>query len=575
MNTVKRRAASRTGSRCAAVLPLVAALVAAGGARRLPAAPFRGPFPQFPTPKRLLIVPGTRHFGGVLVVDTLSGVLAWHDQKVPGPMIWISGGHYAIYHRWLRDWLKYHPVPVEPVAENELWSLVARLHREGLIKGYVLYRGKGDPSVNRATSLCAPLDAIAVSLRLQPQARAAGLKMVADSRGKTFAWLLRKLHGRFSRTCLGTSTYLQTTMRDEIVAANALCVLNAPKGGYRRAIALMRPGGIVFGWGIGEFHLVNLASRWGLRVVASNWSVNIPVLSAGASIARRGLHVAPARQGGEPMKFDRQRHYVAFLLSDGDNLQWLMGGFFWSHAWWLSPQRGKIPFGWGVCASGLYQADPYVLRYLFRSAKAGDDFVYYPAYFYPDRFGAARGGLKALVPALRREDTLMRRLGLHLTYQITAGNWDSPACLKTYRLEARYMPSVRAILPVQYDPYAAGRGRIIWIKRPHGAPLPFISAFSAIWRQPHNSPVMGSPRYVAALLNRWAARRNTPLNQHFAWVVVHAWSRFGSRGGRHGRNVGAYGNAVNCAKRLGPAIKVVTLDQLVEMIIRAHEAKFR
>lgn len=49
--------------------------------------------------------------------------------------------------------------------------------------------------------------------------------------------------------------------------------------------------------------------------------------------------------------------YVAFAMGDGDNLQWVTGGFIGGSGWWAAPERGCIPFGWGLPLSSLMQVD--------------------------------------------------------------------------------------------------------------------------------------------------------------------------------------------------------------------------
>ncbi len=544
------------------------ALLGSGGAAR--AASGGGSWPRFPVPRSLLVIPRLPDYGDKVLLETLSGVLAWRDRhRGPGPMVWIATGNPA-YHLWRRAWLKTHPVPVKRTAADQLFKWVGRFHRAGLVKGYVLYRGGNNISVNLATSLCAPLDAVAVNQRLQSQARAQGLKMLADAQGKTFSWLLRKLHGRFSRTCLGLALYPHATLRDEIVAANALCTLNAPGGGYQRGLTLMRPGGIVIGWGTDEFQSVSLASQYALRVVAADFCSNLPVLSSGP-LPRVFHRRSPPAGRDHRYQYNPQRHYVAFVLSDGDNLEWAMAGLVIGRSYWANPRRGDTPFGWGVPGVDLAQVDPYVLDDFFHTASGKDSFVQYAnGYFYLDQFGRKRGGWFSLIPILRRTNTTLARLGLHVMTAFSV-HWANRAAREGYRLLARNMPAVRGVLAIQFAPYAAGRGKIIWVRRRHGPPLPIISAFSAIWRQPHNSPVMGSPRYVAALLNHWAAKRSVHPDRHFAWIIVHAWSRFDMKG----HKIGGYGAARACARLLNPSITVVTPSRSVDLLVRAHQRLLR
>ena len=74
-------------------------------------------------------------------------------------------------------------------------------------------------------------------------------------------------------------------------------------------------------------------------------------------------------------------HTVAFVMSDGDNLQWLQNDWR-SEAWYGAPERGAVPIGWTVPAAAV-QLLPSVLAWLTKHATANDTFVAGPG-------GAAR-----------------------------------------------------------------------------------------------------------------------------------------------------------------------------------------
>ena len=74
-------------------------------------------------------------------------------------------------------------------------------------------------------------------------------------------------------------------------------------------------------------------------------------------------------------------HTVAFVMSDGDNLQWLQNDWR-SEAWYGAPERGAVPIGWTVPAAAV-QLLPSVLSWLTKCATANDTFVAGPG-------GAAR-----------------------------------------------------------------------------------------------------------------------------------------------------------------------------------------
>ena len=430
-------------------------------------------WPRFPVPSWIYRAAWPKTYGARVALETLSGLTAYRAGITGmGPMIWIDTGG-TVYRRWFRMY-RHRYGAVSVVQPMSVWALVRRLKQQGIVKGYVLYAKAGknvaddkrnDASVNIATSLCAPLGAIAIDQRMVPRARKLGLRELADARGKSFDWLLDKIRGRFSHHVLGLLSPAQMNLRDEFVAANVLVTEYHKGGGYRRSLKLMRIGGLVLGWDGHEYHVTDAASRFGLRVVASDWASDIPLLSSGRTGLQLSGGFAIRPHNDLPVHLNPKRHYVTFISSDGDNVQWALNVFIKNHHTWRDPLRGKIPFGWSLPMQDLLQVCPYELNYLRSTAKPRDGFVQFSTgYFYWDHFGAARGGVDALGPILRRTSLFLNRLQLHTMISFTV-DWNSPQAVAAYRQAALNIPKLRALFTIQFDPYAAGRGKIIWIRR--------------------------------------------------------------------------------------------------------------
>ena len=61
-------------------------------------------------------------------------------------------------------------------------------------------------------------------------------------------------------------------------------------------------------------------------------------------------------------------------MTDGDNVQWLLGPFASSTSWFGSPDRGKVNLGWTV-SPAMAEIAPNVLQYFYDHAKPGVDNV--------------------------------------------------------------------------------------------------------------------------------------------------------------------------------------------------------
>jgi len=398
-----------------------------------------------------------------------------------------------------------------------------------------------DESANVATALSALLAAVAVSERFEAKAEALGLPLLADARQRDEAWCLREYGDRFSRAVLMTSDPKSRVVRYLGVALGAFTV-SRPGAVYEAALARCEPDSPVLGWGAGdEMGQTMPSSQWGLFQTATNWCHNLPPLmteQVGETLPRDAVALpARCRREWRDLRWESGVHYAAFLLSDGDNVQWLMGNFSGGtegHWYYASPLRGQFAFGWTFPYVDLAQLCPYALIDLFRQATPQDDFVLYSTgYFYPDHYGEKRPAAGALRLHARRVGQYMRFGGL-TTLGFNAQDWDSQAAVGAYRTFAEEVPGLRGIFIVQYYPYSGGEGRILWVPAAAGD-VPVVSCRLTVWARA-GRPRDTTPAGVARWLNSMpvgggaAAAGPTWSEDHFTFVMPHAWSYFRDTG---------------------------------------------
>src|SRR6185369_11340592 len=113
-------------------------------------------------------------------------------------MVWVNNGN-ADMEEWYHRMFALHPA-LKKLEAVEPWKLVEQLVKAGTVKGYILYhrdRSDGDYnayrpgldcSVNVATSLAGVLDGIIIEEELKSMAKARGLKLLLDVRGRSQKW---------------------------------------------------------------------------------------------------------------------------------------------------------------------------------------------------------------------------------------------------------------------------------------------------------------------------------------------------------------------------------------------------
>ncbi|MBM3494973.1 MAG: hypothetical protein FJX72_11745, partial [Armatimonadetes bacterium] len=318
-------------------------------------------WPRFPRPTVMVTTPEVRSNDEAFVLLSVSGLAARAALNGPNrEMVWYPLGHPA-YLRWRADMLARTKAKV--IGLPDVWAVVERFRKLGIVKGYVLFshdtsdrqlhqRGAHQPSANVATVMAGQMGAILVSEAAEEKAKQMGLILLGDARTISEEECFDRWAAKCSRTVLAMIDPKVPHSRAEAIAMNAF-VLGTHGPLLDRALARLEPDSPILGWGMGdEFHLTEPVSRWGSWQSATNWCMNLPALST--EEVGRTIPASQARPRKPvslwDLKWEEGVHYASFLMTDGDNVQWLMGDFPFGaeNAWWNSPVRGKFPMGWGA-----------------------------------------------------------------------------------------------------------------------------------------------------------------------------------------------------------------------------------
>lgn len=525
-----------------------------------------------------------------MMVQSIAGLAAKAVNLGQGEeLVWVSSANVE---PWLQTFLKQHPA-IEDRGPLGPWELVERFAARGVIKGYILYaqdksegrtndhRPDMDLSVNVATSLAGLLDGVIIDESLEAEARAHGLTLLLDVRDKTQAWCFETYQDKFNRRLLGNQDPRKSHVRDLAVAHQAL-VLYGPDEPLESAMKWLEPLSPILGWNGGdEFETTRLSSIYGHLQTASDWCVNLPVLMAASERTPAFIAKVPAPFDPRSIDWSDRRPSVSFILSDGDNVQWLEGNFFHKPSFWAHPDRGQIPFGWSTCFAQLAQLCPAAIDYALATQAPNDQFLEWGAgYYYPDLFGQARpNGRELLAAHARRSWKFMKETGTRII-AFNAAQADSPAALAAYATIAGETDDLSAILVFQYAPYEAGAGQTFWVRDRRGVEIPVITARYSIWEHSNHRPRSGTPAKVA----REILARAADQPPRHDWAIVHAWSYFRAAPGAdeeaenmpqddapaHG-GVRGYNSALFCAQRLPADVRVVTPEEMVWRQRMAHD----
>ena len=147
---------------------------------------------------------------------------------------------------------------------------------------------------------------------------------------------------------------------------NAGFMFNATGPARDAYLAAQNDHSLVFGWGYnndeGEFF--GSASRNNLMGVPADHLQS-------RRRPRSGTSTIPAqtRHTSITTPTDAGSHYVAFVMSDGDNVQWLTNDFARSTRWFGSPHRGDFDMTFDL-SPALAEINPVAMKYLYDQAAA-------------------------------------------------------------------------------------------------------------------------------------------------------------------------------------------------------------
>ena len=429
------------------------------------------------------------------------------------------------------------------VATDDLWDLVSRFN--GALSGYVLY----DPatsSQNVALSLAGVLGAVAISPDLEAQAQAQGLSLVQDVRGLDELWCWDTYAGQFAGDMLvehsedyGWGEWLL----DFPIARRAFIYFDATCGDLRTQLASQLDAPLIYGWGAecGEYEFVKGASEGGASVVPSDYSSNLSVLSNVSGVPLTGNHHPP-----EVLETEDNVHYVAFVMSDGDNIQFLQNAFD-DPRWWGSEHRGSFPMTWEVSPI-LPDPAPTILQWLYESATDNDQAVSGPSgagYALPSMHTKLESLAEGTGQAMAQTDIRVMTL-LNSGGGLEAGD----------AFTAR--PEIDGVIYKDFADYNALKGALRWS---NGKPI--MAFHYLLW---NNGSAEDSPQGVAQSIN--SAPRDPKNNiASYSLVNVHAWSEWPESP----THTGAMGATAWTVSLLDAGVRVVSAEELFKHL-SAHLA---
>ncbi len=511
-------------------------------------------------PRAMLVCEPAGHVRDMNLAQSLAGLAALSlNEGKKGEAVWIKHER-GLYETYYQQLLKR--TGLKQTAVLSTWDLVKRLRKQGIIQGYILYDiQQADNHINVATVYASLLHGVLIDVKQEAKAKAAGLSLLQDARRLNWTdSLYDQLAPRLNDSLLVIAQPGYPNNRDYAIAHRAM-VYYGVDSLLNRALKRIRPLSPVIGWNKGdEFKQIAPCTREGLINTASDWCMNLAVLSIGADkfTPKQLAQLDPAT-----INWKDTGRFHSFVMSDGDNMQWTMGHFLDDKEYWANPTVSSSRLSFTSCVLNLTQAAPDVYEELRRTQQPQSTVVEYGGgYYYPDLFAIDRPGRDSLLREYAaRINSRMKSTGATV-FGFICKNVNSKDAQRAYQLYAEEMEGLTGMIAVQYSPYNGGQGKMYWVKNKKGIEIPVVTAHYQLWAN-LTKKGSGDPATIASLINQPEDNK-----LRFDWTIVHAWSKF-SKDGTSPATRGA--EPVKwCVDKLDNTATVVNIEELLWRIRMEH-----
>lgn len=465
-----------------------------------------------------------------LLQESLSGLSALAvNENRSQTMVWIQSNS-PTYQRLQEN------IPMQNIGNIDIWSLLSNKKQTSeWVEGYILYDTENPESINVATVAAHVYKGILIDKKDSIRASKMGYKMLYNASHKSLTECWNEFKSHCNNDGLILMPALTSNQRSTAIAYKWMIVnlykklpgknvLSNNKILINNILMNLRPLSPVIGWeqSASEDEFVSLVSQSGNIMLPFDWAINTPILSAGYEKSKK---VQAVTLNPNQINYGDAENYVAFWLSDGDNIQWMINAFD-TPSYYDNPYADQLRISFGYPFTGLSMVNPAQHTWLVNKQPKNTSLIESlgGGYYYPDNFGK-----------LKNRDSIMDQLSSYLAAHMNDSgskvlglicqDISSNDAFEAYQKYISANKNLIGIVALQYAPYAGGNGEIYWFKNNEGINIPVITARYSIWNcgASSNREREGTPAYIAKCYNDFFknASRKT-----FSITSVHAWSTF-------------------------------------------------
>ncbi len=439
----------------------------------------------------------------------------------------------------------------EKTEEVDLWQLIEATVSE--FDGAVSYNlSCNDVGINMAATVSAATDLLGVPSTLIGKINALGIKTVRNlsqikgTNAQRQRAIFNEYKDKLSKTALVHQVVKEgnfhLVLRDFSIANRWVCVYTSESEEDRalrcEILSWLNPNVPVYGWNDDEIAFIKDISTFGDYAVPTDWSSNHSFFGQNIHTVKQKTPRLPVAEG---------KHYVAIVVSVGDNVQWLEREFFTTSTF---GQRQQSPLNYKLnwtFSPSLAELCPDAADKIYSFGK-NDYFIsgvsgvgYANCLSYPREH--LDGFTKRTSEAMRDSDLsvvcLLDNISLTENKEFVTDR------LSSY---AKYDNIEGGIWELDPDRYGSGKGKIFW-----ACGKPFVSVRFTMWH-PGGEREYVTKEWLDGIVDCVNAMPVSPgTEEGYTVLNVHPWTM-------------SVQDIDYVVSKFGKHIEVVYADELIRMV---------
>lgn len=481
------------------------------------------------------------NFADKLLIASIQGLAAKYTDE----HVFMTSGASQLYLPYAeQNW----GVRIESAVDGKtITSQSLAEHYKDNIKGYILCSmNEGHDSIDVAVSLAGLMDAVIATKSNRKMLDNMGYECLIDVTECDDQWLRESEY--WEQLNKDIAFEQPNSMAPKLVDYAILCgaYFNFYDGRnsneHKAMYDFLNDNAVVFGYNntLGEFDTVKSFSELNIQMIPSDHAYNISTLSGFP------LESLTQKRASDAAADAKNVHTVCFIMSDGDNMQWVLNNFATENKWYGSPLRGTFDIGWGLPPTAVDLIAP-MTTYLYDTMTERDEFIMQLSglgYTFPSKWDSTQRQTMAseLADYMKRSDLRFAEI------------LDDNGFKNNVVSDFTAQDGIDGLFYIEYSHYAARNGKVIWT---NGKPA--VSARYRLWANNSDSSI----DTLAARINR--ASTDPTDEKAYSFVIVHAWS--GMKNGQLSDSGNTMDAVAALIEKFEDDVEVVTPSEFMDRLI--------